>query len=71
MRKLVALLLALALVIGLVPAAMAKSYTLDIYWIANVNNDVPKPKVLPRASKTRSTLIWPSCIRIRRSRRSR
>ena len=41
MRKLTALLLTLALVIGLVPAAFAKTYTLDIYWIANVNSDKP------------------------------
>ena len=39
MRKLIALLLALALVVGLVPAAFAKTYTLDIYWIANVTSD--------------------------------
>ena len=39
MRRLVALLLTLALVIGIAPAAFAKTYTLDIYWIANVNSD--------------------------------
>ena len=39
MRKLTALLLILALVAGLVPVAFAKTYTLDIYWIANVNSD--------------------------------
>ena len=39
MRKLIALMLILALVIGLVPAAFAKTYTLEIYWIANVNSD--------------------------------
>ena len=39
MRKLTALLLILALVIGLVPTAMAKVHTLEIYWIANVNTD--------------------------------
>ena len=54
MRKLVALLLALALVIGLVPAAMAKSYTLDIYWIANVNNDVPEGEVTEEVAKAQS-----------------
>ena len=42
MRKLIALLLTLALVISLVPAAFAAdAYTLDIYWIANVNTDKP------------------------------
>ena len=42
MRKLIALLLTLALVISLVPAAFAaEAYTLDIYWIANVNTDKP------------------------------
>ena len=36
MRKLTVLLLALALLLGMAPAAVAKSaYTLDIYWIAN------------------------------------
>lgn len=45
MRKLIALLLILTLVIGLVPAAFAKSYTLDIYWIANVNTDLPYKNV--------------------------
>ncbi len=42
MRKLIALLLTLALVISLAPAAFAaEAYTLDIYWIANVNTDRP------------------------------
>lgn len=42
MRKLIALLLTLALVISLVPAAFAaEAYTVDIYWIANVNTDKP------------------------------
>ena len=36
MRKLIALLLTLALLAGLVPAAFAANpYVLDIYWIAN------------------------------------
>ena len=39
MRRLIALLLILALVIGLVPAAFAKTYTIEIYWIANINSD--------------------------------
>ena len=39
MRKLIALLLTLALVIGLAPAALAKTHTLDIYWIANRDDD--------------------------------
>ena len=42
MRKLIALLLTLSLLIGLAPAAFAADvYTLDIYWIANVNTDKP------------------------------
>ena len=42
MRKLIALLLTLALAISLAPAAFAaEAYTLDIYWIANVNTDRP------------------------------
>ncbi len=42
MRRLIALLLTLALLIGLAPAAFAAdAYTLDIYWIANVNTDKP------------------------------
>ena len=42
MRKLIALLLTLALVISLAPAVFAaEAYTLDIYWIANVNTDRP------------------------------
>lgn len=42
MRKLIALLLTLALMISLVPAAFAaEAYTVDIYWIANVNTDKP------------------------------
>lgn len=39
MRRLIALLLTLALVIGLAPAALAKTHTLDIYWIANSDNE--------------------------------
>jgi len=39
MRKLITLLLILALVISLVPAAFAKTYTLDIYWIANKDDE--------------------------------
>ena len=39
MRKLMALLLTLALVIGLVPAAFAATHTLDIYWIANGDDE--------------------------------
>ena len=39
MRKLMALLLTLALVTGLVPAAFAATHTLDIYWIANGDDE--------------------------------
>ena len=39
MRRLIALLLTLALVIGLAPAALAKTHTLDIYWIANRDDE--------------------------------
>ena len=42
MRKLIALLLTLSLLTGLAPAALAADiYTLDIYWIANINSDKP------------------------------
>ena len=40
MRKLVTLLLALAMCISLVPSAMAEDvYTLDIYWVGNGDNE--------------------------------
>ena len=40
MRKLVALLLALSLVLGLASTAFAaKDYTLDIYWIGNKDDE--------------------------------
>ena len=46
MRKLTALLLVLALVLGLVPAAMAKTaYTLDIYWISNRDDEAVRSGV--------------------------
>ena len=51
MRKLVALLLILALVIGLVPAAMAKTYTLDIYWIANKDDETIRTGVQDAINK--------------------
>ncbi|MBR2659812.1 MAG: ABC transporter substrate-binding protein [Clostridia bacterium] len=42
MRKLIALMLILSLLAGLTQAAFAADiYTLDIYWIANVNSDKP------------------------------
>jgi hypothetical protein len=39
MRKLVAFLLVLSLTLGLASAAFAKDYTLDIYWIANKDDE--------------------------------
>ena len=39
MRKLIAFLLVLSLTLGLVSAAFAKDYTLDIYWIANKDDE--------------------------------
>ena len=39
MRKLVSLFLVLAMVLALVPAAMAADYTLDIYWVGNGDNE--------------------------------
>ena len=39
MRKLVSLVLALAMVLALVPTAMADDYTLDIYWVGNGDNE--------------------------------
>ena len=51
MRKLVALLLILALLIGLAPAAMAKTYTLDIYWIANKDDETIRTGVQDAINK--------------------
>ena len=40
MRKLVAIVLALSLILGLASTAFAaKDYTLDIYWIANKDDE--------------------------------
>ena len=39
MRKLIAFLLVLSLTLGLVSAAFANDYTLDIYWIANKDDE--------------------------------
>ncbi len=39
MRKLVSLFLVLAMVLALLPAAMADDYTLDIYWVGNGDNE--------------------------------
>ena len=39
MRKLIALLLILTLTLGVASAALAKDYTLDIYWIGNQDNE--------------------------------
>ena len=54
MRKLVSLFLALALVLALVPAAMADdAYTLDIYWVGNGDNEaVRKPNQWRRPYKS-------------------
>ena len=40
MRKFVSLFLALILALGLVPAAVAETDVLDIYWVGNT--DVPE-----------------------------
>lgn len=46
MRRITALLVALVLLIGLVPAAQAKkTYTLDIYWIANKDDEAVRTGV--------------------------
>ena len=45
MRKLVSLFLVLALVLALVPAAMADDYTLDIYWVGNGDNEAVRAGV--------------------------
>ena len=39
MRKLIAFLLAMSLTLGLTSVAFAKDYTLDIYWIANKDDE--------------------------------
>ena len=46
MRKLVSILLALAMLMALVPAALAaEPYTLDIYWVGNGDNPEVREKV--------------------------
>jgi len=46
MRKLVSLLLALAMILALVPTAMADDpYTLDIYWVGNGDNEAVRKGV--------------------------
>ena len=45
MRKLVSLLLALAMVLALLPTAMADDYTLDIYWVGNGDNEAVRAGV--------------------------
>ena len=46
MRKLVTLLLALAMVLSLVTAAVAEEpYTLDIYWVGNGDNEAVRAGV--------------------------
>ena len=46
MRKLVSLLLALAMVLALLPTAMADApYTLDIYWVGNGDNEAVRAGV--------------------------
>ncbi len=46
MRKLVSLLLALAMILALVPTAMADdAYTLDIYWVGNGDNEAVRAGV--------------------------
>ncbi len=45
MRKLLSLVLALAMVLALVPSAMADDYTLDIYWVGNGDNEAVRQGV--------------------------
>jgi putative aldouronate transport system substrate-binding protein len=46
MRKLVSLLLALAMIISLVPSVLAEdAYTLDIYWVGNGDNEAVRAGV--------------------------
>ena len=45
MRKLLSLVLALAMVLALVPSAMADDYTLDIYWVGNGDNEAVRKGV--------------------------
>ncbi len=45
MRKLLSLVLALAMVLALVPTAMADDYTLDIYWVGNGDNEAVRKGV--------------------------
>ena len=46
MRKLLSMILALAMVLALVPAAMADdAYTLDIYWVGNGDNEAVRAGV--------------------------
>ena len=51
MRKLVSLLLALVLVIGAMPMAMADDvYTIDCYWVGNGDNTAIREGVEDRKS---------------------
>jgi len=45
MRKLVSLLLALAMVLALVPTMADEAYTLDIYWVGNGDNEAVRKGV--------------------------
>ena len=45
MRKLVSLFLALAMMLALLPTAMAADYTLDIYWVGNGDNEAVRAGV--------------------------
>ena len=45
MRKLVSLFLALAMMLALLPTAMADDYTLDIYWVGNGDNEAVRAGV--------------------------
>ena len=58
MRKLIALLLTLALVLGVASAALAKSaYMLDIYWIGNEDNEEIRTGVQDAINKYIEPLI--------------
>ena len=58
MRRITALLLALVLVIGLAPVARAKkAYTLDIYWIANKDDEAVRTGVRTIAAVDRNKIL--------------
>ena len=57
MRKLVSLLMALVMLLGIVPAALADAYTLDIYWVGAGDN--PDNPLAPGVAEAISEYIEP------------